>query len=107
MNEIIEKIYELKFSHLTTPLNLVENALLENYEYVKYYTEEEKLIVEMKCKNLMTFDIFYYYFNKENKLVEIILEHEDGIKELKFSRQMELEKLLEEYTKINSFQKTS
>lgn len=107
MRKIIEKIYELKFSDLTTPWNLMENAFLDNYEYVKYYTKNSGLTVEMKCQTLSTFNIFYYHFDKENKLDEIYLEKSNGEKELKFSRKMELEKILAEYLNSSNLEKIS
>ncbi len=107
MDKIIEKIYELKFSSLTTPWNLMENALLDNYEYVKYYKAHNELVVEMKCINFNSFNIFYYHFDIQNKLIKINLEQENGTTELMFSRQAELEKLLEEYKKSNLLKKIS
>lgn len=107
MDKIIEKIYELKFSNLTTPWNLMENALLDNYEYVKYYKEQNELVVEMKCITLNSFNLFYYHFDEQNKLIKINLEHDNGTSELMFSRQAELEKLLEEYKKSNLLKKIS
>ena len=39
----INGLYELMFKDIVTPFNLLENARLGNYQYVKYYTKKEYL----------------------------------------------------------------
>lgn len=50
----------------------MENAKLENYSYVKYFTNEEGLVAEMQCvipgEGEM---VFYYQFDKKDYLQRI------------------------------------
>lgn len=94
---IKENIIKLINDNLITPFNLVENARLKNYEYVKYYQKDNFLISEMKVIMYRKDCIFYYYFDKENKLQKIYCEFEETIEEL-FSREKELKK---EVLKLN------
>lgn len=38
------ELYKLMFKDIVTPFNLLENAKLDNYNYVKYYTKKEEFI---------------------------------------------------------------
>lgn len=87
----IEYLFKLYYSPLTTPYNLLENALLPNYEYVKYYTEGDELIAEMKCSMDDVDAIFYYHFT-DNNLQKIIME-QSGTKEVKFERSTEIKEV--------------
>ena len=49
MNKYIDNIFKLLYSPIVTPYNLLENAKLKNYSYVKYYKGSDGLITEMKC----------------------------------------------------------
>ena len=49
MDAYIKKIYDMLYSPIISPYNLLENAKLENYSYVKYFTNEEGLVAEMQC----------------------------------------------------------
>lgn len=91
----INELYNLMFKDIVTPFNLLENAKLDNYKYVKYYTKKEYFITEMKC-SLGNNDerVFYYYFeNETNKLQKIYQKCSVGKKELLFDRVQEIEKL--------------
>ena len=79
MKDIFDEIATLKNSYLLTPYNLLENAKLSHYEYVKYYTEKEFLICEMKFEVLKKDYIFYYYFDKNDKLQKIYKKEEESI----------------------------
>ena len=37
MDAYIKKIYDMLYSPIISPYNLLENAKLDNYSYVKYY----------------------------------------------------------------------
>ena len=91
MEKIIDKIYQLIYSPILTPYNLLSNAKLDNYEYVNYYKEDNGLIAEMKCKVEDSFEIFYYYFD-ENDFLQEIYKLQDGIRKLIYSRKNEISK---------------
>ena len=91
MDKMIDKIYELIYSPILTPYNLLPNAKLDNYEYVNYYKQNDGLIAEMKCKVGNSFEIFYYYFD-ENDFLQEIYRLQDGIRELIYSRKDEIRK---------------
>lgn len=97
MNEI-QKIYNLIYSPIITPFNLLENSKLDNYSYVKYYKGENGLISEMKCieKDGLS-RIFYYHFDKEDNLIQIFME-QDSKQQLVFDRNNELKKEIDNYT---------
>ena len=67
MDAYIKKIYDMLYSPIISPYNLLENAKLENYSYVKYFTNEEGLVAEMQCvipgEGEM---VFYYQFDKKD-----------------------------------------
>lgn len=92
MNNKIKQIYDLLYSPIVTPFNLLENAKLKNYDYVKYYKQESSFIAEMKCKDLSgESTIFYYYFDDKNYLERIFKQH--GTEQvLIFDRVQEAEK---------------
>ena len=76
MNEKLKKIYDLLYSPILTPYNLLENAKLSNYSYVNYYKNNTGLIAEMKCimeENSKEM-IFYYHFDKNDFLSKIYQE---------------------------------
>lgn len=91
MDDQIKRIYELMYSPIITPYNLLENAKLTNYSYVKYYKDNNGIVCEMKCTLENNEDAVYYYcFDKEDKLEKIFTK--DGRKKLLlYSRQDELE----------------
>lgn len=90
----IDKLYDLMYKDIVTPFNLIENAKLDNYAYVKYYTLKQYFVAEMKCiVGEEDVRIFYYCFDKENKLQRIYQKEEKGKKELLFDRKQEIEKL--------------
>lgn len=97
---IKNNIVKLLESSLVTPFNLVENARLENYEYVNFYKKETYLVSEMKIEIFKQKCLFYYYFDEFNKLQKIDLEVNGEIEEL-FSREAELEKELNKLKKVD------
>lgn len=69
----IDRIYELMYSPIITPWNLVENAKLDNYDYVNFFKKDGYLIVEMKCfTDESEYSIYQYKFDHKDALVEII-----------------------------------
>lgn len=91
----INRLYDLMYKDIVTPFNLLENAKLDNYEYVKYYKDNGFLVAEMKC-SLSKYDsrIFYYYFDSNNMLQEIYQENDASYRELLFDRKSEINKQL-------------
>lgn len=92
MNKRIKKIYDLLYSPIVTPYNLLENAKLDNYSYVTYYKGKDGLIAEMQCSMDDEGEvIFYYNFDFEDKLSQIYMM-QNGEKQLVFDRKTEIEK---------------
>lgn len=50
MNNYTQKIYDMIYSPILTPHNLLDNAKLDNYSYVKYLKKMDGLVVEMECE---------------------------------------------------------
>lgn len=96
MDNYIKKIFELMYSPIVTPYNLIENVKLNNYDYVKYYTEDDSVVAEMKCLVDDKKAIFFYYFDDNSYLQKVYLE-KDGCKKIVFERSSEIETLKKEY----------
>ncbi|WP_050608215.1 hypothetical protein [Clostridium niameyense] len=97
MDTYINKIYDLLYSPIVTPYNLLENAKLGNYKYVKYYKGDIGLICEMKCSiELEGEAIFYYYFDNKDSLLKIYMK-KNCEKDIVFDRDSELEKIKSDY----------
>ena len=97
MDSYIAKIYELMYSPIVTPYNLLENAKLDNYQYVNYYKGKSGLIVEMKCSMDEGKEVvFYYHFDKDDSLMEIH-EEVDGEIKIIFNRYNELSNVKKTY----------
>lgn len=100
MTSDINNIYNLLYSPIITPYNLLDNSKLDNYSYVKYYKENSNLIAEMEC---IVPDgscrIFYYYFNEKDFLTQVYI-NENDTKTLLFDRTQQLNEAKSDY--INS-----
>ena len=97
MDAYIKKIYDMLYSPLISPYNLLENAKLENYSYVKYFTNEEGLVAEMQC--VVPGDgeqVFYYQFDKKDYLQKIYRNAMET-KNIVFNRQEAVETAKEKY----------
>ena len=91
MDKYIKKIYDMLYSPILTPYNLLENVKLPNYSYVKYYTNSIGVVAEMKCTIDGNYEkIFYYQFDKKDFLQKIYCET-DGTQEVLFDRAIETE----------------
>lgn len=96
----IKELYDLFYSPIVTPYNLLENVRLPNYTYVNYYKENDSVIAEMKCtpENSDKEIIFYYYFDSQDHLTEIYKEKVDvQKKELVYSRDNEQDKAIKSF----------
>lgn len=97
MDANIQKVYDMMYSPIITPYNLIQNAKLDNYSYVKYYKSGNGLIAEMECKIPTEGTcVFYYYFDKKDYLKKILMKQGEAI-ETVFDRTHEIEKAKEEY----------
>ncbi|MHB8130994.1 MAG: hypothetical protein ACYDEX_18600 [Mobilitalea sp.] len=97
MSNDIMKIYNMLYSPIITPYNLLENAKLDNYSYVKYYKDNDGVIAEMEC--LITGEgikTFYYHFDKKDFLQKVYIKS-DLDKLLVFDRGKQLENSKTEY----------
>lgn len=97
MDTYIKKIYDMLYSPILSPYNLLENAKLKNYDYVKYYTNEVGIVAEMQCtipdegKK-----IFYYQFDQKDYL-QVIYQEDMDSKNIIFDRNLEVIAAKEEY----------
>lgn len=97
MDEYAKKIYNMMYMPIVTPYNLLENAKIGNYKYVKYYNSEEGLIAEMKCEVPEEGEkVFYYHFDVKDYLQKISMEC-NGINEIVFDRNSAIEEVTLEY----------
>lgn len=97
MNEIIQQIYDLVYSPVLTPYNLVDNAKLDNYDYVTFSKIESGILATMKCKIHFPMDaVFSYYFDKSDYLQTVTLKTDLGT-EVIFDRNTETQKLKERF----------
>ncbi|WP_039233407.1 hypothetical protein [Clostridium novyi] len=102
MQEYIKKIYDLLYSPIITPYNLLENAKLDNYKYVKYYKGKTGLVCEMKCS--IEFEgeaIFYYHFDDKDSLSKIYMR-QDGKRSILFDRSSELKNTKLQYLSMKN-----
>lgn len=71
---LIEKLYDSIHSHYVWPEDLVKNAKLENYEYVKFFHSKEGLMAEVRVMDEKFGSItFIYYFDEKDYLQRIEL----------------------------------
>lgn len=96
MDNFIDEIYKMLKSPIVTPYNLLENAKLENYDYVKYYKGDSGLICEMDCLVDDIKTIFLYHFDEHDFLQKILMCQNNNIKCV-FKRDDELENLKQEF----------
>lgn len=97
MKDRIKKIYDMMYSPILTPYNLLENAKLDNYKYVKYYSNNIGIVAEMQCA-IADDDIktFYYQFDNRDFLQEIYCDL-NGEKDIIFKRDTEIKDAKNEY----------
>lgn len=99
MKNHINRIYDLLYSPIVTPHNLLENAELPNYTYVKYYKGKHGLIAEMGCtleedNEKLT---FYYHFDSRKHLQQVYMKSKAAKKKLIYDRIFEFEREKNDY----------
>ena len=97
MDAYIKKIYDMLYSPIITPYNLLENAKLDNYKYVKYYTNQVGVVAEMEC--IVPEDgkkVFYYQFDKKDYL-QIIYQGSMKSENIIFDRKVATDDSKQEY----------
>lgn len=97
MDPCMKKVYDMMYTPIISPYNLLENAKISNYNYVKYYNSDEGLIAEMEC---IVPDgelrVFYYHFDRNDFLQKIFVSNGKR-KELIFERQKAIDEAILEY----------
>ena len=95
MQELISKLYELMYSPIITPYNLLDNAKLDNYDYVNYSKHNGGLLVTMKCEIEKNYKVkFFYHFDENDRLMRAIMKSQEG-QEVMFCRETETNKVKE------------
>lgn len=102
MTKIEHTLYELIYSPIITPRNLVDNIHLDNYEYIKFYKVSKNIVCEMKCTlNHGTIAIFNYYFSEKEFLEKITKRLPGKDPEVVFNRVTEIHSLTKKLPKPN------
>lgn len=100
MDKEFRELYDLIYSPIVTPYNLVDNAKLENYKSVVFEKGENGLVVSMECsidtKELATFT---YYFDLNDHLQKVLMESSIHGREILFNRKSEIGKTTEKLIK--------
>lgn len=97
--EKFQELFDMVFSSIITPANLLENAKLANYDYVNYSKSKDGLVVAMKCS--MEDGIkreFLYNFDTQDKLQTVAMVSDQDTK-IVFDRMKEISKLKDEILK--------
>lgn len=98
LNETIQQIYNMLYSPVVSLYSLVDNAKLDNYEYVNYSKVKDELLVTMRCMIDNTPATFSYWFDKNDYLQKAIMETPQG-SEILFDRRIEIQSLQKRYKK--------
>jgi hypothetical protein len=89
----IHDLYTLTEGHIITPAELLANAKLPNYEFVKFSNNGVGLHVEACYREVGEAEVlFNYYFDKKDRLQKLTMESGSTL-EVLFDRSIEIEKL--------------
>lgn len=100
----IHELYTLTEGHIITPAELLSNAKLPNYEFVKFSNNGIGLHVEACCRIEEEGQVlFNYYFDEKDRLQKLVMES-GTTSEVLFDRIVEVEKLR---SKIRSTKRNS
>jgi hypothetical protein len=106
MDNQFQQLYELVFNPVVTPHSLVDNAKLQNYEYVSYSRSGLGLKVSLRCilDDGVKAD-FEYYFDQADNLQLALMMSDEG-PEILFDRKAEIlrvqEQIISERNKVYS-----
>ncbi|MBN3524655.1 hypothetical protein [Paenibacillus apiarius] len=93
MNQEIKALHDLEYGHVLMPSELINNAKLPNYEYVKFSSSPKGLVAECMCVlEDETRAIFNYYFDDKDRLMKLTAVQGTNVETL-FDRKDEISKL--------------
>ncbi|WP_434510538.1 hypothetical protein [Desulfitobacterium sp. AusDCA] len=94
----LKQLYDLIFSPIVTPYNLLDNLQLPNYKYINYSKTQSGVIATIGCSIEKDFFAnFNYYFDNNNYLQKVIMKSDEG-EEIVFDRLIETERIKERVT---------
>ena len=97
---LFNKIYDLTFSPLLTPYNLIDTLKIVNYHSLNFKKNDIGIIAEITCnidkENLIT---FYYEFDEKDFILNLYY-YENNKKVFLFNRDEELVKHKEKFNQI-------
>ncbi|GEK61915.1 hypothetical protein LCI01_15510 [Leuconostoc citreum] len=101
MRSEISKILELTESVILTPANLLENIYLNNYEEIKFFKENDKIVCTMisKEENNLTYH-YRYEFTMDNRLMLACADDGELNYEL-FNREVELSNSIDNFNNLS------
>lgn len=97
---LFDKIYDLTYSPLLTPYNLIETLKLDNYISLNMKKGSLGIISEITCEIDNKNITFIYEFDKNDYILNIYY-HEDGNKIYLFNRSEALQDHKNAYNKNN------
>lgn len=95
---LFDKIYNLTYSPLLTPYNLIETLKLDNYISLNMKKNELGIISEITCRIDNDNITFIYEFDKNDYILNIYY-YENGNKIYLFDRNESLQEHRDEYNK--------
>ncbi len=94
MNQMEKEMYKLIYSPLITPKNLVENIHLENYESIKFFKTNGKIVCELNCSLAHGEPALFTYSFADNDFLERIHKQLPGREpEIVFDRKEKIKTL--------------
>lgn len=96
----IDKIYELTYSPLLTPYNLLDNLSLDNYLSINYTKIDNDILSKITCL-IDDRNIDFFYLFDEKQFLKEIYYYENNIKEYLFNRDADLTKYRSTYISSN------
>lgn len=104
MNKLFDKIYNLTYTPLVTPFNLLNNLKLDNYHEINFHKRNGEIVAQIKCTIDNKMSTFEYIFNSDNFLMKITHIDKSG-NEILFDRNSELSTDRDDYLKQLSINK--
>lgn len=89
MESYVKQVYNMLYSPILTPWNLVDNAKLDNYKYVNYSRHNDMIMCEMLCQIDDEEVIFRYFFSMDDNLMKITMINKNETTTL-FDRNVEI-----------------